>query len=106
MKAGDLNSLVKIQTQTTGQDDVGQPMTTWTDVADVWANILHRSGGESIRAGQDASVVQASIRIRRRSGINAGMRVVHGSAIYSIQAILPDEVIRDHSDLVCERVNG
>ncbi len=106
MKAGALNSLVKIQVLTSGYDEIGQPETTWIDFAEVWANILHKSGAESIRGGQDASVVQASIRIRRRPGVNAGMRVLYGTREYSIKAVLPDDIDRDHLDLVSELVNG
>lgn len=106
MKAGQLSSLVKIQALTVGHDEIGQPETTWTDFAKVWANILHKTGAESIKGGQDASVVQASIRIRRRPGVNAGMRVLHGTREYAIKAVLPDDVTRDHIDLVALLVNG
>ena len=46
--------------------------------------------------------VQASIRLRHRTGIHSGMRVVSGGATYNILAVLPDEAQRQHTDLVCE----
>ena len=106
VQAGALNSRVTIKSPTATQDSAGQPIPTWAEVATVWANIRHLNGVESIKAGAESSVVKASIRIRRRPGIDASMRAYHGTSIYSIKAILPDEVDLDKIDLVCEVVNG
>lgn len=106
MRAGKLNSRVTIQELASGQDEAGQPTSTWVDVVTVWASILHKTGSESIKADQDVSLVQSSIRIRRRSGINAGMRVLFGDTVYEIKAVLPDEQDRQRLDLVCQLING
>jgi SPP1 family predicted phage head-tail adaptor len=99
-----LNRRVTIKRFVPGQDSIGQPTTVLEDVATVWANILHKSGSETIRADKETSIVQSSIRIRRRTDLNAGMQVHHGSVVYEIKAILPDEVDRERVDLVCEIV--
>lgn len=104
MNAGDLNNRVTIQQQGPSKDALGQLVTTWTDVATVWANIRHNSGIETIRAGADASTVRASIRIRYKSGLNAGMRVVAGSAVYLVKAVMPDMGGKEFVDLACEMV--
>lgn len=104
MRAGKLNSRITIQRQSTGVDEIGQPVTTWDDVATVWANIAHKSGLQTIKADAPVSVVQASIRIRYRTDIDAGMRVVYGAATYDIRAVLPDVAGREYTDLVCEAV--
>jgi len=72
MRAGSLNSRVTIKQSADGQDEVGQPVSTLVDVATVWANIRNRSGSEAIRSDKDTSIVQASIRIRKRADLNAG----------------------------------
>lgn len=106
MRAGQLNRLVTIQRLTQIKDGIGQIIgTDWTDVATVWANIRHLSGTEAIKADAPTSTVRASIRIRYRAGVDAGMRVLHGSTAYDIQAVLPDEIGRRHIDLVCEVVS-
>lgn len=105
MRAGQLNRLVTIRRRKTGVDAIGQPIDTVEDVATVWANIRHTSGLEAIKGGAETSIVKASIRIRYRAGIDAGMRVLHGSTAYDIQAVLPDEIGRRHIDLACEVVN-
>lgn len=106
MKAGTLDQRVTIKSQSTTQDSIGQPLTTWSDVCTVWASILHKNGSESIKADQDTSKVPASIRIRTRSGITAAMRAYHGTTIYEIKAVTPDANRSGHMDLVCELVNG
>lgn len=104
VRAGALNSRVTIQSPTATQDAAGQPIPTWADVATVWANVRHLSGTESIKADAESSTVKASIRIRKRPGIDASMRVALGSTNYQIRAVLPDEIDRDKMDLVCEFV--
>ncbi len=105
MQAGRLNRRCTLQAPGTTQDELGQPIPGWTDVATVWADIRMKSGLESIKAGAPVSVVQASIRLRYRAGITAGMRVVHHLQAYNIVAVLPDVGGREYVDLVCEVVN-
>ena len=105
MQAGRLNRRVTLQAPGTTTDEIGQPIPGWTDVATVWGDIRLKSGLESIKAGAPVSVVQASIRIRYRAGINAGMRVVHNLQVYEILAVQPDVGGREYVDLVCQVVS-
>ena len=105
MQAGLLNRRVTLQAPGTTQDELGQPIPGWTDVATLWADIRMKSGLESIKAGAPVSVVQASIRVRYRAGITAGMRVVHNLQAFNITAVLPDVGGLEYVDLVCEVVN-
>lgn len=102
--AGALRSRVTLRSPTAGEDDHGQPLTTFADVATVSADILHPSGIETVRADAVASVVRASIRIRRRSDVTSRWQVVHGSTVYSVLAVLPDERERAFVYLACEVV--
>lgn len=106
LDAGSLNRRVVIKHLASGQDEIGQPVMTWTDLVTVWANVRHLSGVESIKADAEASVVKASIRIRRRTDVTSAMRVYLGTAVYEIKAVLPDEEVRDRLDLACELING
>lgn len=105
MQAGRLNRRCTLQTPNTATDELGQPIPGWTDVATVWADIRMKSGMESIKSGAPVSVVAASIRIRYRAGVNAGMRVVHNLVAYEIKAVMPDVSGRVYLDLACEVVN-
>lgn len=104
MQAGRLNRRCTLQAPGTAQDELGQPIPGWIDVATVWADIRMKSGLESIKAGAPVSVVQASVRIRYRSGVNAGMSLVHNLVRYEIKAVMPDVSGREFVDLVCEIV--
>ena len=104
MQAGRLNRRCTLQQPGTATDALGQPIHGWTDVALVWASIRHLSGVEAIKADATVSTVKASIRIRWRPGLNAGMRVVHDAQVYSIEAVLPDAGRREFVDLVAEVV--
>ena len=104
MQAGRINRRCVLQSPLQTVDELGQPIPGWTDVATLWADIRMKSGLESIKAGASVSVVQASIRVRYRAGITAGMRVVHNLVAYNIMAVLPDVGGREYVDLVAEVV--
>lgn len=99
-----LNRRVSLQQRGSTQDAWGQPVETWGTVANLWAELMHPSGIEQIKGGADTSIIKASIKINRRPGVTAGMRVVHGQMIYDIEAVLPDEIDRQYLFLVCEVV--
>jgi SPP1 family predicted phage head-tail adaptor len=105
MRAGKLKDRVLIQQKSTVPDAWGQPAESWTDVITdtpdhrVSAHILSQNGKEFISASKGISQVSASIRIRYRTGITAGMRAVHGADIYNIAAVLLGDN-RGHIDLV------
>lgn len=98
-----LNHRIDIEARQSGEDELGQPIEIWSLVASVWADVRHLSGVSAIKSGADVSVVQASVRIRHRAGLNAGMRVTHAGAHYDVQAVLPDGR-RQYVDLVCRAV--
>ncbi|MFB9242363.1 phage head closure protein [Massilia antarctica] len=100
--ASTLRHLVTVQAPA-GRDQIGQPLPNgWVEVAKVWADIRHTGGMEAIKAGAATSTVQASIRVRQRAGLHAGMRILHDGTIYKVQVVLPDKERRQHIDLVCE----
>lgn len=101
---GKLNRRVTIQQPATVQDEIGQPIPGWSTLAEVWANVRTLNGVETIKAGAEMSAVKASIRIRRRTDVTSAMRVVLGSTVYQVKAVLQDEGKRQWTDLVCEVV--
>ena len=102
MRAGQLNTRVVVQQQSTTPDALGQPTLSWSTFATLWADVRHTSGVEAIKSDAIASVVRASIRVRYRGDLTAAMRVVHGSTTYNIVAVLPDVGGKEYVDLVCE----
>lgn len=96
-----LNQRVTIEKTVDAKDALGQILPGWATHAVVWADIRHQSGVEAIKADAPVSTVKASIRIRYRTDLNAGMRVSYGAAAYNITAVLPD-ARKKFVDLVCE----
>lgn len=105
MQAGALDQRVTLQQRQSGVDAIGQPVQGWSAVATVWADVRHVSGLEAVKADAAAAMTRASIRIRWRAGVDAGMRVVHGSTAYEIRAVLGDRRA-GRLDLVCEAINA
>jgi SPP1 family predicted phage head-tail adaptor len=100
-----LNTRVTIQQRGTGTDAIGQPLPDdWTLLAVVWANVRHVSGLQAIKADTPVSVVKASVRIRWRTDVHAGLRLLVGAQVYNIAAVLKDMQGHGFVDLVCELV--
>lgn len=105
MAIGKRRHLVTIKSRTPGEDEAGQPLNTWTvTVAQVWADIRYLRGLESIKGGAETASAQASMNIAWRTGLTTDMRIEHGSTVFQIKGILPDEAKRSGVDLVCESV--
>lgn len=104
---GSLNRLITVQAKQSGVDAAGQPISTWTDVATDWANINGETGMASIRKtlprdGVSMSLDAYSFRVRFRTDIAAGMRVLYEGATFDILQVRMDYARRVWTDLVCE----
>lgn len=104
MKAGQFNSPIMFQKLDGSADALGQPVQSWTDVGDDWADIRYLNGLETVKAGAEASISSVSVRIRYRTDITPGMRLTDGEAVYKILVVQPDRARREYVDLVCEVV--
>lgn len=100
-----LNSQVVVQSKLVAVDASGTPVDQWEDVCTLWADVRHPSGLEQVRGDALISRVRASIRVRQRSGITAGMRALCAGSVYDVRAVLPDLQDRAYMDLVCELVS-
>ncbi|HIC7213958.1 MULTISPECIES: phage head closure protein [Burkholderia cepacia complex] len=102
MRSGDFNRRITIQVKQAGQDDLGQPVTSWVDFAkDVPTNLLASTGKEYVNSGEEISKAQVSMRIRWRTDVTAAMRVLYDGGIFNIEAVLPDYAGRRFIDLAC-----
>lgn len=102
MRSGDFNRRITIQAKQDGEDELGQPLTTWVDVATgVPANLLATTGKEYVASGEEVSKAQVSMRIRWRTDVTAAMRVLYDGGIFNIEAVLPDYAGRRFIDLAC-----
>lgn len=107
-RAGTLRDRIHIQRKTGGTDGWGTPEPeAWENISTgrIAASVLHKSGLGTIKADAEVSIVRASIRIRRRAGVDAGMRVLFDGNVYELKAVLPGPT-REYIDLVCELIQG
>lgn len=101
MPAGKIKDRVTLLQRQSGQDELGQPSAAWVDVASLWAEVRFVSGIETIKAGRETSTSRASVRIRRRSGVVAAMRLRIGAVAYEIVDVIPS-ADRAWLMLICE----
>ena len=90
IRAGELNRLVVIQESTVTKDTSGAPQTTWSEFAQVWGGRVLASGREFWQARQVTADATAVWKIRYLAGVVPAMRLLDGSTVYDIQAVLPD----------------
>ena len=64
--------------------------TTWEESGKVWAEIAIPSGRLAPVAEQIKAMITAEIRVRPRSDLKAGCRLVETGVTYLVEAALPD----------------
>jgi SPP1 family predicted phage head-tail adaptor len=105
MDPGKLNRKVEIQQRSTGVDVIGQPLDGWQLVAHEWVRIIPRAGKDAVQADARTSSVPVTVRMRWRSYVTHGMRVVEGSTVFEILAVPPRDSGWQYMDLQCEVVS-
>lgn len=89
MEAGRLRHKIIIQEPVeTENPDTGELETTWQTFAELWAEILPAIGREYWASKQVIAEATGKIRLRYIDGVTPKMRVVHGSRIYGIEAVI------------------
>lgn len=103
LKTGAFRHRVLLRRPTGQHDALGEPTQgAWEVYAAPWANILTPTGAAQTRASDEINVVRASVRLRWRTDVQAGHQVVHGTTVYQVLSVLPDEQSRQTIDLACE----
>jgi SPP1 family predicted phage head-tail adaptor len=93
---------ISIQQKSTTPNDFGEEIEAWGDVLTaIYANVRNLSGRETKDSDQTQNFVTISVRIRKRSGIHDDLRILHGSRILRVLAVLPDPTMA-YLDLKCE----
>lgn len=103
--AGKLKHVVELQSKTVVRDAMGGESITWTTQITRRAEIRHKSGRALIAAQQAQSEVTATITIRKASAgsLADDWRIVHGSDIYTLHAIITSD---DNIDYMLECSKG
>ena len=102
MNPGELDQRVTFQRQTSQQDEIGQPVTSWVTLGTVWAAVEPQAGREFVAAGAAQSELTTKIRIRHRPGITSGDRVIHDGRVYDIQSVIDYRSEKRQLVLLCK----
>lgn len=92
---------ITIQRPAITEDNIGNQITTWSDVATVWAKAESLSGREYWAAAQTQSEKSVRFTIRFRADIKTEMRVAYGTRILNIQSAIDPEERKRHLVLTC-----
>lgn len=88
MKTGSLDQRVTVERLEEGQDEIGQPISTWVGLFTVWAAVEPQAGREFVAAGAQQSELTTKIRLRYRPGITSADRVNHEGTLYGINSVI------------------
>ena len=91
-----LNKRVLLQQLVKGKSSTGAPTETWENViktgdGKIWAGKRDLTGRQYVAAGGTQNAVQTEWEIRQRAGIIPAMRVLHGTDVYDIEAVLEQQ---------------
>jgi SPP1 family predicted phage head-tail adaptor len=107
MNAGKLRHRVTIQSppdpaDPENQSPEGEPTRPWNDLADRWASIEPKGGGESFSAGQVVPTATHLVTIRHLSSVTQACRVKFGSRYLYVQSMIDLEERGIWLELTCE----
>jgi SPP1 family predicted phage head-tail adaptor len=85
---GKMRYRVQLQSPTNTTDAGGGRSQTWSRKADLYANIIPKSGSESYKQGKIKDETTHEIHIRHRSDMSAKYRIVYESRVFNIKSIL------------------
>ncbi len=102
MRAGRLHERVTLQQPVTTQDDYGQDIITWADVATVWAGVEPLRGRDFHEAQQHTNELTTRIVMRKQPfEVLPTWRVVHGSAAYEVHVVIDPASRNATLELMC-----
>jgi SPP1 family predicted phage head-tail adaptor len=87
VNAGAMDRRIRIEQATTSADGYGQPIETWSLLAEVWAEVAPLRGRELWAAQQVNAELTTRFRIRYRSDVTEKMRIICEGTEYDIESI-------------------
>ena len=88
MRVGSLKNKIIFQEQTQTKSSVGQTINTWNDILTTWASIQTISGKEQFLSNQNFQTLSHKLRVRYSSLINSKQRILFGTRVFKILAVL------------------
>ena len=102
MKIGRMRKRITLQTETPTTDNAGGYALAWTNSLTVWADIEPLSGHEVFTASHLEGRVTHSVTMRYQTGITTDMRIIYGSRVFNIRAVLNSDESNRWLELLVE----
>jgi SPP1 family predicted phage head-tail adaptor len=100
--AGSYRHVITFQSPSTTENEYGEPTQDWVDFATVRAGIYPISGKDYISAVELNSEISHKVNIRYYPGITPNMRIVFGSRIFQIIAVMNFQEWNKELQIVCK----
>lgn len=102
--AGALDRRITILKYTDGVDEVGGPVSEFTQHAKVWAKVEYARTKEPIIASAETSVTQVLFVIRYRDDLDSKMKINYEKKTFNILGIMEIEGRRNYLEIRAEQV--
>lgn len=99
-----LNQRVALQSPTATKDAAGQAVESFATVATVWAEVSPLTGREFEAAMATNSEVELKVIMRYYSGLSTRWRLLHGTKVYRILAVLNLSSLKKDLKLLCKEL--
>lgn len=93
---------VTIEQQQLVGDTGGGYTRSWQSFASIWAHIAPVRGQERLSGLQLAGSITHRITLRYLSGVTPAMRLVYGSRLFNIRAVMNPDERKEYLVLLCE----
>lgn len=102
MQAGKLDKRVTLQQLNRTADGAGGWEEVWANVATVWARVSPLRGGERYEAQRVQANLSHKVTIRHRAGTTPAMRILYGTRVLQITAVIDPDERHEVLELLCE----
>lgn len=103
MRAGRLRHQVILQSRSTTPNDYNEPVVSWSAVGTYRAAIEPVTGRERFASAERVAEGQVRIIMRYVGAITEENRIVHGSTVYDIKAVVNKNEIDREYELICQK---
>lgn len=84
MRAGKLDRKITIQEKIVTQTESGEPVETWSDIVEVWAQVKPNRGDERFGVMQNVGKAVVTFHMRWLSNVSVLNRVIYDEKIWDI----------------------
>lgn len=88
MNAGKMDRQITLQRKYVTENESGEQIETWTDIATVWAQKIDMRGSERFTASQTVAQVDTKFKIWYRRGLTPIDRVLYEGKLYDVGGVL------------------